>query len=133
MLKRKECCDPWAPRIREEGLAEVPNLLLSINKYISRKEKQISPTEIWVLFILISLWQQQPYYPIPTKNILAESLAMSTRQIQRALSGLEEKGYISRVSRFENNIRVSNAYDLNGVMDLLDKIAKTKSKIDQAA
>ena len=126
----------WDPKVEELGLAHIPNILLSANRYIARNELKISPTEMWVLASLIFLSQQQNDFPVLKKDFLADNLSLSPRQIQRSLSSLETKGYISKITRYNNNIRTSNGYDLTGTIRLLKKIAsaaKNNSKIDLAA
>lgn len=101
----------------------VPSSLLSINKVTKDSNFRISPTEIIIVLHLISIsHHKKSNFPEASKSWLAEEMGLSPRQIQRALSNLEEKGLISKISRYENNLRLSNQYDLSGLFRILDSI-----------
>ena len=110
------------------GGVPIPDLFFSINKYIYSPEKHISPQEMIILLRLLSLWKGKPSYPAPSKSVLADEMGLSSRQIQRILSSLEEKGYIAKISQYENNARVENVYDLTGIVSLIMKISIDKRK-----
>jgi hypothetical protein len=114
----------WGSEVVSAGFTSVPNHLLSINQFVG-KENRLTPTELLTLLQILSAWWDANKLPFPSKPTIAKRLGVSPRQVQRALNGLEEKGYISRVARFyQNRGRASNAYDLSKVVALVRVIAE---------
>ncbi|NIJ35319.1 helix-turn-helix domain-containing protein [Sphingomonas oligoaromativorans] len=125
-LKTKE---KWGAHVTASGFTIVPNHLLSINQFV-QAEKMISPTEMLVLLQVLSAWWSAERLPFPSKITIAQRTGLSTRQVQRALAGLEEKGYLKRVARFsDNKSRKSNSYDLSQLVEEISRIAKENPKI----
>lgn len=113
----------WGSDVVSAGFTSLPNHLLSINQFVP-KENHLTPTELLTLFQILSAWWDADRLPFPSKATIARRLGLSPRQVQRALNGLEEKGYISRVARFyQNRGRASNSYDLSKVVALVRTLA----------
>jgi predicted transcriptional regulator len=113
----------WGSDVASAGFTSLPNHLLSINQFV-RKENRLTPTELLTLFQILSAWWHADRLPFPSKATIAKRLGLSPRQVQRALNGLEEKGYITRVARFyQNKGRASNSYDLSKIVALVQVVA----------
>jgi predicted transcriptional regulator len=114
----------WGNDIVSAGFTSLPNHLLSINQFV-RKESRLTPTELLTLFQILSAWWHAEQLPFPSKTTIARRLGLSPRQVQRALNGLEEKGYITRVARFyQNRGRASNSYNLSKMVALVRVLAE---------
>jgi hypothetical protein len=114
----------WGSDIVSSGFTSLPNHLLSINQFV-RKERRLTPTELLTLFQILSAWWHAEQLPFPSKTTIARRLGLSPRQVQRALNGLEEKGYLTRVARFyPNRGRASNSYDLSKMVALVRVLAE---------
>jgi hypothetical protein len=114
----------WGSDVVSAGFTSLPNHLLSINQFV-RKEGRLTPTELLTLFQILSAWWHADRLPFPSKATIAKRLGLSPRQVQRALNGLEEKGYITRVARFyQNRGRASNSYDLTKMVALVQVVAE---------
>ena len=121
----------WAS-VNTSSMMRVPELLLHINKYIYREEKRITPTEMFVLLLLLSLIEEGAAAS-PSKSFLSRAAMLSPRQIQRTLASLEKKGYLEIISRYENKARASNIYDLSKLISVLKKASDNNYRIDIAA
>jgi hypothetical protein len=114
----------WGSDVVSAGFTSLPNHLLSINQFVS-KESRLTPTELLTLFQILSTWWHAEQLPFPSKTTIAKRLGLSPRQVQRALNGLEAKGYITRVARFyQNRGRESNSYDLSKMVALVRVLAE---------
>ena len=113
----------WGGEAIDAGFTIIPNHLLGINEFLA-PEKRLSPTEIVVLLQLLTAWWSAERMPFPSKNSIAKRTALSPRQVQRSLTGLEEKGFISRIARFTpDRGRLSNVYDLEGTVMRVSAVA----------
>lgn len=121
MKNSNSCYSCWGI-CEETNFTKVPEVFLSINNYVKENSRKLSPVEMIVLLHLITAWQQDLKFPVLPKSFFADRLDISTRQIQRILSSLETKGYISKMSTYNNNLRSSNEYDLAGILELISDI-----------
>jgi len=110
----------WGAGVVEaSGFTQVPNYLIAANQFLV-KEARLSPTEFLVLMQLLQSWWRADQFPFPSKATLATRTGLSERQVQRALSGLENKAFLKRVDRLlERGGRSSNLYDLSGVVQFV--------------
>jgi len=126
LVKTKE---KWGAVTAGAGFTIVPNHLLSINQFVD-KEKMISPTEMFVLMHILSAWWSADRLPFPSKATIAKRAGLSSRQVQRALSSLEDKGYLERVARYgEDKGRRSSNYDITGLVSAVAALADEHPKL----
>lgn len=121
--------EKWGAVTAGAGFTIVPNHLLVINQFVD-KEKAISPTEMFVLMHILSAWWSAERLPFPSKATIANRAGLSARQVQRALSSLEEKGYLERVARYgEDKGRRSSNYDIAGLVSAVAELAEKHPKL----
>lgn len=115
----------WGEALTKSGFTVIPNQLISYNQY-AEEGARISPTEFYLLCQLLVHWWEASDRPFPSKASLSERTGLSTRQIQRTLGSLEEKGLILRIARFGRNSsgRMSNAYDLQPLVRRLQEFQR---------
>lgn len=125
LIKTKE---KWGAITASAGFTIVPNHLLSINQFVS-EDKMISPTEMIVLMHILSAWWSADRLPFPSKATIGDRAGLSARQVQRALSSLEEKGYLERVARYgEDKGRKSSNYDIAALVSIVSDLATKHPK-----
>lgn len=114
----------WGRGPIDAGFTIIPNHLLSVNQFLP-EDRRLTPTELIVLFQVLSSWWSPERMPFPSKATIAKRTDLSPRQVQRAISALEVKGFLERGARFnQNNARVSNIYELDRTVALISKIAQ---------
>src|SRR3546814_8138705 len=70
------------------------------------------------------IWWEKEHRPWPKKQLLAERMDMSERQIQRQIAELESAGLVQRVERTRTGRgKTSNEYDLSGLVKKLKALA----------
>ena len=115
--------EKWGATAITAGFTVIPNHLLAINQFLPEDDR-LSPTEMVVLLQLIATWWTPDRLPFPSKATLAKRTGLSARQVQRAVQGLERKGFLKRISRFAGTRgRTSNAYDLQGTVKAVREVA----------
>ncbi len=114
----------WGSAATTAGFTVLPNHLLALNQFLPPDE-QVSPTEMVVLLQILTAWWSADKLPFPSKTTIGRRAGLSPRQVQRALSSLETKGYIARIARFSaNRARSSNEYDLSGIVSRVKRISE---------
>lgn len=109
----------WGKSVMKLGFCMIPSLLLRAQQRIG-----LNPTQLAVLMQLADFWWEAGRKPFPSKQALSERLGLSPRQIQRHLADLENAGLIIRIERKAlNKGKLSNEYDLSGLVEKLKKIA----------
>ncbi|EGX7446249.1 MarR family transcriptional regulator [Salmonella enterica] len=109
----------WGRSVMKLGFCMIPSLLLRAQQRLG-----LNPTQLAVLLQLADFWWEAGRKPFPSKQALSERLGLSPRQIQRHLADLESAGLISRIERRAlNKGKLSNEYDLSGLVEKLKKIA----------
>lgn len=109
----------WGRSVMKLGFCMIPSLLLRAQQRLG-----LNPTQLAVLLQLADFWWAADRKPYPSKKALSERLGIGPRQVQRYLAELESAGFISRVERVAlNKGKLSNEYDLSGLVDKLKKIA----------
>ena len=107
------------------GFSVLPNHLISLNQFLP-EEKQLSPTEMLVVLQIISSWWSKERLPFPSKATIATRAGLSPRQVQRALTALEGKGFVQRLTRYNRSqARASNQYDLAGLVTAVTGAAES--------
>jgi len=124
MSGEKTSVAKWGAEAIAAGFTVVPNHLISINQFVD-EEKQLSPTEMLVILQILVVWWSKDRAPFPSKATIAQRAGLSPRQVQRALTSLEKKTYIQRITRFSTNrARTSNEYNLQGLTSIIAEAAK---------
>ena len=116
--------DKWGSDAISAGFTVLPNHFISLNQFVE-DDKKISPTEMIVILQILSAWWSKDRLPFPSKATIGTRSGLSARQVQRALTGLEDKGYINRLVRFNRNqARASNQFDLSGLVSAVANAAE---------
>jgi DNA replication protein DnaD len=95
------------------GWTAVPNLLLK-----KQGELGLKALELNVLINLIRFWWSPENAPFPSTERMAQEMGVSERTIYRAISSLEENGFINRVQEDSK----ATKYELIGLVEKLKKI-----------
>lgn len=115
----------WSKPVMKLGFCIIPSLLLRAQQRLG-----LNPTQLAVLLQLADFWWDQDRKPYPSKQALSERLGLSPRQIQRYIAELEAAGLVQRIERrAAHRGKISNEYDLSGLVERLKKIAP---EIEQA-
>ncbi|WP_230190534.1 helix-turn-helix domain-containing protein [Sphingobium sp. CECT 9361] len=116
--------EKWGLEAIAAGFTVLPNHFLALNQFVE-EEKSLSPTEMIVMLQILSAWWSKDRLPFPSKATIATRSGLSPRQVQRAITSLEKKEYIERISRYSTNQgRTSNQFKLTGLVGAVMKAAK---------
>jgi len=109
----------WGKLVMQQGFCIIPSIMLRAQQRLG-----LNPTQLAVLMQLCDYWWDHGRKPYPSKEKIAERLGLSARQVQRHMADLEAAGLLSRQERYATNGgRLSNEYDLSGLVAKLKKIA----------
>lgn len=109
----------WSKQVMQLGFCIIPSLLLRAQQRLG-----LNPTQLAVLLQLADYWWDESRKPYPSKQALSERLGLGERQIQRHIADLEAAGLVTRIQRTaENGGKLSNEYDLSGLVARLAKLA----------
>ncbi|HCM9138191.1 MULTISPECIES: helix-turn-helix domain-containing protein [Enterobacter] len=111
--------EKWGKDVMQAGFCIIPSLLLRCQQRLG-----LNPTQLAVLLQLADFWWEASRKPYPSKQTLSDRLGLSTRQIQRYMAELEQAGLLTRnVRSADNNGKLSNEYDLSGLVKKLKELA----------
>ena len=114
----------WGKQVMKLGFCIIPSMLLQAQQRLG-----LSPTQLAVLLQLADFWWDNDRKPYPSKEALKDRLGLSTRQIQRHIADLETAGLVKRIERrAANQGKISNEYDLSGLVARLKAIAPDLEK-----
>ncbi len=109
----------WTKKVMDRGFCMVPSLMFRAQKRLGLNSQQFT-----ILLHLMDYWWEDARKPYPAVGTLAERMDLSRRQVRRHLADLEKAGFISRVPRYATHKgRLSNEYDLNGLVKKLQQFA----------
>lgn len=109
----------WGKAVMKLGFCIIPSILLRAQQRLG-----LNPTQLAVLLQLADYWWSQDRKPYPSKQALSDRLGLGTRQIQRYIAELEAAGLVKRIERrAAHRGKLSNEYDLSGLVDRLKKLA----------
>ncbi len=109
----------WGKEVMKQGFCIVPSILLRAQRRLG-----LNPTQLAVLLQLCDYWWDPARKPYPSKETIGERLGLSARQVQRYMAALEAAELLTRNERYaKNGGRLSNEYDLSGLVEKLKKIA----------
>ncbi|WAK04517.1 helix-turn-helix domain-containing protein [Methylobacter sp. YRD-M1] len=97
------------------GWTAVPNLLLR-----KQGELGLKALELNVLINFIRFWWSPENAPFPAPEKMAQEMGISARSVYRAISALEENGFINRMQEEGKATR----YDLSGLVEKLKEIKR---------
>ncbi len=106
------------------GFAQIPNYLLLLNQFLD-EDSRLSPTELMILIQLVGAWWEKDEMPFPALKTLGARAGVSDRQAQRAITRLEEEGYLRREKRKRGRLIASNSYNLGALVEVLNDVAKS--------
>ena len=112
----------WDPSVMRHGYTALPNLLFDYIALLG-----ITPGEQAVLFNLLRYWYRHSEMPNTSKKRIADSIGISTRQVQRNLRKLEAKKIIEIISS-PDGVRSTNRYSFDGLKKKLIAIGKAHRK-----
>lgn len=111
--------EKWGKEVMKVGFCLIPSLLLRCQQRLG-----LNPTQLAVLLQLADFWWDAGRKPYPSKQTLSDRLGLSPRQIQRYTAELEKAGLLTRLVRSaDDNGKLSNEYDLSGLVKKLQELA----------
>ncbi len=126
---RKMSEQKWGGKVMGVGFCIVPSLLLRAQARLG-----LNPTQLAIILQLCDYWWDNDRKPYPSKKALSERLGLGERQIQRYLAELEQAGLIRRVERRAGHGgKLSNRYDLGGLVDRLKELEPEFRQAEKAA
>ena len=128
--KAKKTSDrKWGGAVMKMGFCIVPSLLLRGQPRVG-----LNPTQLAVLLQLCDLWWDPGRKPYPSKAKIAARLGIGPRQVQRYIAELETVGLVKRIERRATNQgKLSNTYDLSGLVKKLREIQPSFRKAEEDA
>lgn len=128
---KKESEKKWGKAVMSHGYCIFPSILLQAQSRLG-----VSAQEMLVLLQLAEHWWRADGKVFPKKEVIAQRVGLSTRQVQRHIQRLEELKLVKREERYRGGLRTSNIYNLKGLVDKLKaiepEIAKAKKLADSA-
>lgn len=116
----------WGKAVIDLGFSIIPSLIFRAQARLG-----LNPTQLAVLLQLADYWWDDQRHPYPTKKTLGERLGLSARQVQRYVAELEEAGLVKRIDRYAaHKGRLSNKYDLSGLVERLKKLEPEFREVD---
>jgi predicted DNA-binding transcriptional regulator YafY len=92
----------------------------------------INPVQFNIIMHLADIWWDAATRPWPKKQLLAERMRMSERQIQRQIAELEAAGLVRRIERTRpGRGKTSNEYDLSGLVKKLQALEPEFTEMKQ--
>ena len=121
--------EKWGREVIKLGFSIIPSLLLR-----GQQRLGLNPSQLAVLLQVCDFWWEPGRKPFPSKAKISERLGIGERQVQRYLADLEDGGFIKRIERYASNKgRVSNTYDLSGLVRKLQALEPEFRKAEETA
>lgn len=115
---RKSSEKKFGKPVMDLGFCIVPSLLMW-----GQARLGINAVQFNIIMHLADIWWEKENRPWPKKQLLAERMGMSERQIQRQIAELEAAGLIQRIERTRpGRGKTSNEYDLSGLVRKLQAL-----------
>lgn len=115
--------EKWGAEVAGRGFAQIPNYLLLLNQFLD-EDSRLSPSELMILVQLVGAWWEKDEMPFPALKTLGVRAGVSDRQAQRAITRLEEGGFLRREKRKRGRLIASNAYNLEPLVKVLNEVAR---------
>jgi|SRR5579863_4549520 len=124
----KASAEKWGQAVMDLGFCLVPSLLLRAQRRLN-----LNPTQLAVLLQLCDFWWDKERKPFPSKETLSQRLSLSERQVQRYIAELEQEGFVTRIERrASNGGKLSNTYDLSGLVKRLRELEPEFREVEEA-
>jgi DNA-binding HxlR family transcriptional regulator len=124
---RKASEKKYGKPVMDLGFCIVPSLLMQAQARLG-----INPVQFNVIMHLADIWWDAGHRPWPKKQLLAERMGMSERQIQRQIAELESAGLVQRIERTRpGRGKTSNEYDLSGLVKRLKELEPEFTQMKQ--
>jgi len=108
----------WGRAVISLGFSILPSLIFRAQARLG-----LNATQLAILLHLADFWWDSDRKPFPKLKTLGERLDLSARQVARYIDGLETAGFLTKEKRIvKGRGRVSNAYDLSGLVAKLAKL-----------
>jgi hypothetical protein len=115
--EKKESEKKWGKAVMAHGYCILPSILLQAQGRLG-----VNAQEMVVLLQLAEHWWRADSKVFPKKEVIAQRVGLSTRQVQRHIQRLEELKLVERKDRYRSGLRTSNEYDLAGLVAKLKAI-----------
>lgn len=117
----------WGIDVVRDGYTLVPTRLIDINLYLTAKSK-LRASEMMLVLIILSRWWEPERMPALSKSYIASRLGVSTRQVQRDIRRLEEKGVLARVASDEKS-GGSTYFDIAPLLRMIRRIVSDREEM----
>lgn len=125
---KKDSEKKWGKAVMAHGYCIFPSILLQAQSRLG-----VSAQEMVVLMQLAEHWWRADSKVFPKKDVIAQRVGLSTRQVQRHVQRLEELKLVKRKNRYRAGLRTSNEYDLSGLVAKLAAIEPDIAKAKKLA
>lgn len=116
--EKKESEKKWGKAVMGHGFCIFPSILLQAQGRLG-----VSAQEMVVLLQLAEHWWKAASKVFPSKDVVAQRVGLSTKQVQRHIRRLEELKLVQRKERYRSGgSRTTNEYDLSGLVAKLKAI-----------
>ena len=120
--------DRWTKNLIKGGWTGIPNVILERQRTL-----RLSPIQINLIMQIAKFWWEKEKAPFPSVKLLAKTIDVTPRTIQRHLAELEELGYIEKQTRYlSSGGRNSNAYTFNGLIEKCTKLVEEEEAENKA-
>lgn len=118
----------WGKPVMNLGFTILPSLI-----FRGQARLGLSATQLAVLLHLADFWWDQGRQPYPRLKTLGSRLNLSSRQVARVIETLKEGGFLKTEKRSSQTYgRMSNFYDLSGLVEKLAKLEPEFREADEA-
>jgi DNA-binding MarR family transcriptional regulator len=125
--KKTSANKKWGEDVMKLGFCMIPSLIFRAQRRLG-----LNPTQLAILLQLADYWWEADNKPFPSKQSLSERLGIGTRQIQRHIADMEVAGLVKRIERRgDDNRKLSNHYDLSGLVEKLKRLEQEFTKLEQ--
>jgi Helix-turn-helix domain len=116
--EKKESEKKWGKAVMGHGYCIFPSILLQAQARLG-----VNAQEMVVLLQLTEHWWKADSRVFPSKEVIAQRVGLSTKQVQRHIKRLEELKLVQRKERYKSGgSRTSNEHDLSGLVAKLKAI-----------
>ncbi len=117
----------WGKNVMRVGFAILPSLIFKAQQRLGLTSQQLV-----VLLHLSDYWWEADRAPWPSVTTLANRMGLQRRQVQRIITDLETAHLVKRIERKDKHKgKLSNAYDLSGLVKKLKELAPEFLEIDK--
>jgi hypothetical protein len=108
----------WGKAVMKLGFSIVPSLIFRAQERLG-----LNATQLAVMLQIADFWWDHNRKPYPSLKTLGDRLDLSPRQVARIVDELVEAKLLKKMERYtKGRGRMSNEYDLSGLVDKLAKL-----------